>query len=243
MQRKLPVSIVLTSLNEAPLIQTAIERLMFELDGTCVEPHFIVVDDGSMDETVRELRSFVAKKPTIQLIVHAHNEGRGKSVADGIRVSRTEIVGFIDTDLEIPARYVFSFAKSIDEGVDVACAVRYYDFRLRDIIRVILSRGYVMLMRMILSSRLTDTESGLKFFRRSSILKVLDTVMDRRWFWDTEIMVRSDLLGLKITEIPVVVVKRPEIQTTVHLVRDTIYYLRSLLRFRPIVESLRKRRS
>ena len=155
---KILATIVLTCLNEADLASQSIEEIKRELSGTVVEASFILVDDGSQEKAVLKLTE-IAKKLGAKIILHEKNEGRGKSVADGIRASGTDIVGFIDTDLEIPARYIFPFVRAIDQGSDVACALRYYDFRLRDIVRVILSRGDVTLMRIVLSSRLQDTES------------------------------------------------------------------------------------
>lgn len=55
----------------------------------------IVVDDGSRDAT----RRIVAEFPSVHLIAHTQNEGKSKSVADGIIAARGELILLLDADL------------------------------------------------------------------------------------------------------------------------------------------------
>ena len=76
-----------------------------------------------------------------------------------------------------------------------------------------------------------DTETGFKFFNRGKILPVLEQVQDKRWFWDTEIMVRALWNGLNITEIPCLFMRRSDKKSTVNLRKDIWDYLAKLYRF------------
>ena len=88
------------------------------------------------------------------------------------------------------------------------------------------------MVKRFLNLGLKDTEAGLKFFNRKKILPVLDKTEDKRWFFDTEIVARSLWEGLKITEVPVLYLKKPEKQSSVHAIRDTIRYTKSLIRLK-----------
>jgi glycosyltransferase AglD len=55
----------------------------------------------------------------------------------------------------------------------------------------------------VLKSRLYDHQCGFKAFRRSRILPLLDTIEAPHWFWDTELLVRAQKKGFRITEFPV----------------------------------------
>jgi hypothetical protein len=66
-------------------------------------------------------------------------------------------------------------------------------------------------------------------------LPILDQIQDQRWFWDTEIMVRSYLNGLKIIEIPTLFIRRFDKQSTVNTLSDSIEYLIQLYRFKKLI--------
>jgi len=79
---------------------------------------------------------------------------------------------------------------------------------------------------------LRDTETGYKFFRRRTLIPVLDAIADPGWFWDTEFMVRAARLGLRIEEIPGAYIRRADKTSTVRGVRDSFRYFAKLLTFR-----------
>ena len=101
----------------------------------------------------------------------------------------------MDVDLEVHCRYIPSLMQAIDGGADVATVRRIYAFQLRYLDRYFMSRGYSFLVRRLLGTRLHDTETGFKFFRRERLMKVIEEIQDPRWFWDTEFMIRAARAG------------------------------------------------
>lgn len=59
----------------------------------------IVVDDASRDNT----KKIVQKFPSVRLVEHVVNEGKSKSVADGIGVSQGDYIFLLDADLRFLA--------------------------------------------------------------------------------------------------------------------------------------------
>jgi len=51
------------------------------------------------------------------------------------------------------------------------------------------------------------------------------------WFWDTEVMARAVLSGLKVLEVPVLFMRRSDVTTTVRLIPDSIDYMKELWRY------------
>ena len=98
--------------------------------------------------------------------------------------------------------------------------------------RYILSLGYQFLSSLYLGAARRDTETGFKLFRRQAILPVLDRVVSTGWFWDTEVMVRAERMGLSIKEVPVLFTRRADKYTSVRLAHDIGIYLEELYRFR-----------
>ena len=189
--------------NEEEVLAASFAEIREVLDDFCRPYEIVFVDDVSRDCTREILRRIVADHPSvpIQLILHEANRGRGATVTDGFRAARGEIVGYLDVDLEVHARYIPSLVRAIEKGADVATVRRVYAFRLRSLDRYFMSQGYSYLVRRLLGTALHDTETGYKFFRRGTLLPVLDEIRDPGWFWDTEFMIRAERRGLRVAEV------------------------------------------
>lgn len=227
------IGLVLACYNEAGHFQSSMREILAVLDATRWTYEIIFVDDGSKDETRALIDAFIADHPTRMLkrIFHEKNTGRGGAVSDGFRACNAPIVGYIDIDLELHARYIPSAVLAIERGADVVVAWRVYKFNLLSLDRYIMSQGYHLIEQQLLGLPLHDTESGYKFFRRERLLPLLDEIEDQGWFWDTEVVSRAQRRGYKITEFPALFVRRLDKKSTVHGIRDSIVYLDRLLRY------------
>lgn len=228
------LSVVVACYNEEEVLAKSFAEILDVLDDFGRPYEIVFVDDVSRDRTRQILRELVAGHPSvpIQLILHDRNRGRGATVTDGFRAARGEIVGYLDVDLEVHARYIPSLVRAIEKGADVATVRRIYAFQLRSLDRYFMSRGYSYLVRKLLGTALHDTETGYKFFRRERLLPVLDEIRDPGWFWDTEFMIRAERRGLRVAEVPGAYVRRFDKTSTVSGLRDSARYFGKLLAFR-----------
>jgi hypothetical protein len=69
--------------------------------------------------------------------------------------------------------------------------------------REIASRTYNLLVRIILGSSVFDHQCGFKAFNKQRILAIIPSITSPHWFWDTELLVRSQRQGLRVKEFPV----------------------------------------
>jgi glycosyltransferase involved in cell wall biosynthesis len=228
------LSVIIACYNEEDVLARSFAEIREVLDDLGRPYELIFVDDVSRDRTRDILREITAAHPSapIKVILHDVNQGRGATVTDGFRAARGEIVGYLDVDLEVHARYIPSLVRAIEKGAQVATVRRIYAFQLRSLDRYVMSRGYSYLVRRLLGTRVHDTETGYKFFRREALLPVLDEIRDRGWFWDTEFMIRAERRGLRIEEVPGAYVRRFDKTSTVSGLRDSARYFGKLLDFR-----------
>jgi glycosyltransferase involved in cell wall biosynthesis len=235
------VSVVLACYNEEEILLSSFAEIRDTLEGLGRPYEIVFVDDVSRDRTRQLISEIVAAHPgtAIQVVLHERNRGRGATVTDGFRAAKGDVVGYLDVDLEVHARYIPSLVRAIEQGADVATVRRIYAFQIRSLDRYLMSRGYSFLVRRLLDLPVHDTETGYKFFRRERLLPVLDEIEDGGWFWDTEFMARASRRGLRLVEIPGAYVRRSDKTSTVSGVRDSVEYFRKLLRFR---RTLRGRR-
>lgn len=228
------LSVVLACYNEEEILVSSFGEICETLEQVRLPYEIIFVDDFSRDRTRELIRHLVETHPNVQIrvILHDRNLGRGAAVSDGFRAARGQIAGYLDVDLEVHARYIPSLVRAIQKGADVATVRRVYAFQMRSWDRFLMSRGYSWLVRRLLGVELKDTETGFKFFRRDTILGVINEIQDPGWFWDTEFMVRVARQGFKIEELPGAYVRRYDKTSTVRGIRDSIRYFGKLLSFR-----------
>lgn len=226
--KKIDLSLIIACYNEGPTLLWSLSEIKKTLDETKLSWEMICIDDKSKDRSFKTAQKFAKRKRNISAVVHLQNVGRGGTVTEGIKHAKGEVVGFIDVDLEVSPVYIPLFVRAIRAGADVAIANRIYKESLSTIMRWISSKVYVVLVRSVLGINYKDTEAGYKFFNRKKILKVIDKVENKGWFFDTEIVTRSHLAKLKIKEIPVLFLRRPEKKSTVRLIPDSIDYIKGL---------------
>jgi len=149
------------------------------------------------------------------------------------------VLGLFDPDEAAGRDHAAVVRFLIEKGADVATVRRIYALQLLSLDRYFMSRGYSFLVRHLLGVSLRDTETGFKFFRRATVLPLLDEIEDGGWFWDTEFMVRAARRGLRVVEIPGAYLRREDKTSTVRGLRDSLRYFLALLRFRRRLRSER----
>ena len=234
MKKKLTLSLILPCYNEAEHFLVSSKKILAALKHSRIPFEVIFVEDKSQDNTWELIQTFLKNHPKEKLHVlrHQENLGRGQSVTDGIRVAKGEVVGFMDIDCEVSPDFIPQFVMKVQAGFAVVCGHRTYRTSLSGILREATSKIYALMVRVLLGTRLSDTEAGYKFFNSKRILPILSQIQDKGWFWDTEVMVRSERAGLKIAFIPVKFERRSDKTSTVNLYADTVKYLKNLWRFR-----------
>lgn len=228
--KKIRYSLVLPCFNEGPTFEASLKKIIDQVGGGLWE--IIFVEDHSSDDTKKVVEKFAKHKKNAKIIIHKHNLGRGRSVRDGILASSGEICGYIDADCEISPSYIPIFIKEIEKGADLAIGKRFYEGGFKSISRVVASKAYAQMIKLFLDLPVDDTEAGYKFFKKSTILPVLKNTKNPHWFWDTEICARAYKAGLKISQVPVLFIRRPEKKSTVRLFADSVKYIDSLVKFR-----------
>jgi len=229
---KVYLTLVIPCYNEGPTFAGSIKKIISVLEKTKKSWEIIFVEDKSTDQTKDLVEELLGKIENASAIFHNRNQGRGKSVSDGILKAKGEICGFLDVDLEVSADYIPLFVTEVENGADMAVGKRFYEQTSSSIGRYIASKAYARIVKITLNLPISDTEAGYKFFRRRSILPILAKTKDHGWFWDTEICARAVWAGLKISQVPVLFVKRADKKSTVKVIGDSLDYFVKLIQFR-----------
>jgi len=201
----LEVSIVLPAYNEAETLKNAVEKVISSIERVTSSYEIIIAEDGSTDGTDKIAYALSRKYP---FIIHLHEDerlGRGEALKNAFVKSRGRILIYLDVDLATDPRYIPTLVNLIRDGYDLATGSRMLkgSRSKRKFSRKIASKCYNFLVRTILSSKLRDHQCGFKAFKREPLLKVLNEIKSKGWFWDTEAIIIFSRKGYRIKEFPV----------------------------------------
>lgn len=188
------ISFVFPMFNEADNIEETIRRatkLAREIAG---DYEIIVADDASTDASAQIVDRLALSDPRIKPVHLKTNTKFGGALDEGLRRASKEIV--IYTDSDFPAREE-DMKKALDM-LDEADIVTAYSLALKDasLKRIIMSKVYNFLVRILFGLKIRDINSGLKIYRRSLIdgLKL----RSRSPFIDVEIFAEAVKRGARI---------------------------------------------
>ena len=224
------LSIILPAYNEAKRIEKAVEEIREYMLSSFSDFEIIIAEDGSTDGTDRIARGLAEK---YSFVTHLHSDerlGRGRALNNAIEKAKNEFVIYMDVDLSTDLKHIKDIYNALKSGYDIAIGSRLLkeSNASRPFIRDFPSKVYNFLVRFLLKSKIHDHQCGFKGFRKSRVVKILETVSDNHWFWDTELLVLAQRRGLKIKEIPVRWSHGNE--SKVSVVGDSIYMFRNILR-------------
>jgi putative flippase GtrA len=212
-QRPLDVEIVIPVYNEAPHLAERIGELRAFLDRSFPFRALVtVVDNASTDDTYAVATDLAAHLPGVAAM-HLSRKGRGHALRSAWSTSAAPVVAYMDVDLSTSLAALLPLVAPLLSGHrDVAIGTRLARGAhvVRGPKRELISRAYNLLLKCSLHGRFSDAQCGFKALRTEAALQLLPLVEDEEWFFDTELLVTAERLGLRISEVPVDWVDDPD---------------------------------
>lgn len=192
----------------------------------------VVLDDGSVDGTAAEVKAAIEEEPGIRYL-WAAGPSRRENLVAAMLEAPTPYVGWMDADLATSLDHVKDLVAS-SVRYDIVSGSRYLPSSVaeRDLHRRLISRSYNGLVRLLFGSRIRDHWCGFKIFDRAALAAVSEHVgvgvPGRKMFWDAQMWVCAQRLGLRVLEVPVHWVEGDKSALRVHtelsMIRYTLRY-------------------
>ena len=201
------LTIVMPAYNEEKLIYDNLMTVIEETARYTDSFDIIVVNDGSRDDTKKEILRAKETDPRIHMISYKENRGKGYAVKRGVLRSDAKYTAFIDSDLELPAYQLEGYIKKIEEeDADIVIGSKMHkDSKIEySLFRKLMSVVFYIMVKVLFRLDVKDTQTGIKLFRTESIKPVFEKAVIRHFSFDIEILAIAGHMGLKIVEMPVV---------------------------------------
>lgn len=165
----------------------------------------ICVVDGKLDKTWEEAGR--AKSSKIKVVGYEQNRGKGYAVRYGFANSKGDLVSFLDAGMDISPRGVMMLMSHMEwYNADIVVGSKRHPVSRVNypLVRHILSIGYHAVVKLLFGLDLTDTQSGIKLFKRNVVQAILPRLLVKRYAMDIEMLAVAKYLGFKrIYEAPI----------------------------------------
>ncbi|TMG64131.1 MAG: glycosyltransferase [Chloroflexi bacterium] len=189
-----------------------------------------IADNASTDSTPAVAAELAEELPDVR-VLRLNEKGRGRALAAAWLTSDARVVSYMDVDLSTDLSALLPLVAPVISGhsqVSIGSRLVTGARVTRGPKREVISRVYNILLRLVLRVRFKDAQCGFKALRADVARSLLPDVVNRNWFFDTELLVRAERAGLRIHELPVDWLDDPD--SRVDIVATAIEDLRGVWR-------------
>ena len=242
-------SVVMPVYNLSATIEGNLVATAELFDSHSIRAELVPVDDGSADGTADAIRRAAARQYShvvVKPVFCERNGGKGAALKAGFAASTGEYVMLLDGDLDIhPKQTPWFFEQVAKNGADIVVGSKRHR---RSVVqypwhRRVVSWVYFTLVRMFIGLPLTDTQTGMKLFRRQVLGDALARMLVKTYAFDLELLAIAHERGARIAEAPVVIrfgnkfgALSPTTVKTMALDSLAVFYRLRLLRYYSKVE-------
>lgn len=241
------LSVIIPAYNEERRIKETVESLVDFLNQRWSDYELVVVDDGSSDGTYKVAKSLEGSK--VRIFSYETNRGKGHALKFGFEKSRGDAVAFLDTGLDFPPSQISHFLEILEEsGADLVIgSKRHPESKVNyPWHRRLVSFGAQILVKLLFGLGVTDTQVGLKMFRRPVLEKIMPLVLVKRYAFDIELLALAHRYGFEVIEAPVKLELKLSTAVSFHSLRNclldtlAVFYRLKILKFYDLPEEKRK---
>jgi len=200
------IDVVIPVYNEERDLGPSVRRLREFLDTKFPFPAVITIaDNASKDGTLAIAQSLARELPRVR-VLHLDAKGRGRALRAAWLQSDATIVSYMDVDLSTDLNALHPLVAPLLSGhSDLAIGSRLARGArvARGPKREIISRGYMLVLRLALGAHFSDAQCGFKAVRTSVAKQLVPRIKDQGWFFDTELLILAQRAGLRVHEVPV----------------------------------------
>jgi glycosyltransferase involved in cell wall biosynthesis len=169
-----------------------------------LEPEVVVVDDGSTDDTASAIARAKATHPGLVAVRLPTNRGKGRALLSGFEASSGNHIVFLDADLDLPPDQIPDVLDHLDRA-DIVVGTKRNSMATGAYpsLRRLLSRIFALATGGVFRLPVSETQTGLKAFKREVLEAVAGNVRIDRYAFDIELLVRARAAGFSMVETPV----------------------------------------
>jgi dolichyl-phosphate beta-glucosyltransferase len=214
-QDDIHLSVIIPAYNEEDRLPRTLREVESYLGRQDYPSEVIVVDDGSVDQTVKLVGQHAASSARTRLVVHLDrtNRGKGASVRLGMAQARGRYRLFMDADNSTSLDQIEGFWGWFEQEYEIVIGSRQAPGARIAVhqpwYKELAGRGGNLLIRALAVPGIRDTQAGFKLFSRRSAEIIFPRLTINRWGFDFEALAIARVHGFRVREVPIHWVNSP----------------------------------
>ena len=225
------IDVVVPVLNEEKILQQSITTLdEYMAKRLPYRYQITIADNGSQDKTLEIAKNLAEKHQSVQVVSLAER-GRGRALKQVWQNSPADILTYMDVDLSTSLDDFLPMIQPLvagEAGVAIGSRLARGAKTTRGLKREFISRCYNNIIKWTSGTKFSDAQCGFKAIRRDVAAKFLPKIKDNEWFFDTELLIKTERAGVPIHEQPVTWVE--DTDSRVKIVKTAVDDLKGLYR-------------
>jgi dolichyl-phosphate beta-glucosyltransferase len=172
------------------------------------EMEFLFINDGSPDDTGEKVVAMLDEEETpdnIRLVSYKTNGGKGHAIKTGVFHTHGESVVFMDGDLAYSLDHLAPMLEALkthDVVIGSRSLIRDEGGNKRSFLRWFMGEAFNRLMWVVTGIPYTDTQAGIKGFRRAAAFFIFSHQRLKGFAFDVELIFIARRKGYTVVEFP-----------------------------------------
>lgn len=204
------LSVIIPAYNEQEIIAQSIIAYNEYLKKQNYSYEFVVVNDGSSDNTAQAVLALKKTIPNIILIDNPTNRGKGAAIQEGLLRANGAYRLFLDADNSAAISHLDSVWPYFSQGAEIVIGSRDARDAAGALVKTaqkywktLLGKSGNFIFRLLAVSDIWDTQCGFKVFSAKFTKHILPKTKVRRWAIDAEILMLARKNNYAIKIIPI----------------------------------------
>ena len=219
------ISLIIPVFNQEKKIFSSIKKMKQVIESAFNNYEMIVVNDGSIDNTLETLKGIALTDEHIHILSHVPNRGKGYAVRQGVLHSHGDVVMFLDGDLDISPDSIEAYVEKLSISDLVIASKRHPESKvLIPKSRAFLSRAFNLITRVATGIPQKDTQAGFKVGNGDKMRTIFKSAHVNRYAFDVELFTIASIMDLRVQEMPVImrIDRKFNIKDVVNMFLDVI---------------------
>ncbi len=213
MAKNLSLNVCLPVYNEEKELEESVRTLHRFLSAELgdFDWNITIVDNASIDRTYSLAKTLASKFARVRAL-HLDQKGRGRAVKHAWREYPADVNAYMDVDLSTDLKCFPPLVGALVRGYDIAIGSRNaHGARVygRSLLRTITSKSYILLIKFFFWVHFSDAQCGFKAVTKKVVEELVPKIVDDEWFFDSELLIVGEKIGLRIYEEPVSWIDNP----------------------------------
>jgi len=236
------LSVIIPVYKQEKTIKKDLLRIKKSLDEAGWNYEIIVVVDGKIDKSYQRAKKTASSR--LKVYGYKENQGKGYAIRFGMKKAKGDYIAFIDAGMEInPLGLSMLLQHLVWYDADIIVGSKRHPVSQVDypLIRKILSWGYFELVKLLFGLKISDTQAGIKVFKKEVLEEILPVLLVKKYAFDIEMLAVAYAFGhRRIFDGPIKfdyqfgsLTKAATLRTVFLMLQDTmaIFYRLKILRY------------